>query len=160
MSTKYKGKCGKPVKTLEELQKLADSRKSVAITYSLKMAAGKFYNCFSVRPASTILRRQCIGVIELLKSDRMFEYIKPPIHPKKVNFLRTTNKPGKKEGIRRILTIIQEYEGDSPDAYALLHVLEGLDPAMANRIRDDKEKWHPDIEKVKAELNKLCEAGK
>jgi hypothetical protein len=147
----YRGTRGKPVKTLEHLQELAENRKSVAM-YS------KFDRVMTVQPAKTILFRQCTDVIRILGSNRMFEYIKPTPLPKTPKFLTTKRKPGKKEGIRRILTTMKEFEGHSTDAYGLLHILEGLDPAMANRIRDDKENWYPDLEKAKAELKKLEEA--
>ncbi len=154
----YQGKPGKPVKTLADLQKLAENRKSVAIMHTAKFARGRYQaRNIGVLPAKTILYRQCAGVIRLLESDTMFEYIKPTPIPRSTEPRRYTRKQGKKEGIRRILTIMQEFDGHSTDAYGLLYILEGMDPVMANRIRDDNETMYPDLKKAEAELKELEE---
>jgi hypothetical protein len=110
----YKGTRGKPVKTLEHLQELAENRKSIIINHWVKS---------SVLPAKSILYRQCADVISLLKSDRLFEYIKPTPHPKQKTTRLYGRKKGKKEDPR-----IELSQQDIKDMLQLLNDIPNSSP--------------------------------
>lgn len=155
----YKGNLGERITTIEQLQELAKNRKSIATMTTVDNNRGKV-RFIGVTPAKVFLYRQCADVMRILKSGTLYRYIKPPTKPKVKSFSANLERPGKREGIKRLLTIMLECEGHLEDSYGMMYVLKGLDPATANSVKDEKQVMLPDSSKVRAELKKLREAGK
>jgi len=67
---KYRGKCIRLIKSVEDLNRLAVNKKSVAFARSKT-------SIVYVKPAITFLQRQCSCVLRLIAFNSLYEYQKP-----------------------------------------------------------------------------------
>lgn len=158
----YQGKPGKCITTVEQLQELADNRKSVAIMMSGIPGTRVIHSPLitHVTPAMAYLNRPAIWVISALRRGNLYEYIKPQPKPRGGTIKRYRRQKGLREGIRRTLSTMIDSQSDH-EASGLMEILYGLDPALAESVAMKGKEWLPDMDKVvKAKLAEMEQGSK